>query len=80
MSAPDTRLAKQKRRHRGPLLGMTLLVGVALLFFLWFLGRSVDTEGTTDVGPEATTVAPADGAADAPADLAPLPDGSLPRE
>ena len=64
MSAPNTVLAKQKRRHKGPLLGMTFLVGVALLFFLWFVSRSVDPEATTDTGPDATTVAPAGDATD----------------
>ena len=78
MSAPDTGLAKQKRRHRGPLLGMAILVGVVLVFFLWFLGRSVDDDGSTDGAPAATSDAPAGDATDAPA--APMPEGSLPRE
>ena len=80
MSAPDTRLAKQKRRHWGPLVGMALLVGVALVFFVWFLGRSVDTESRMDSGPDATTVAPAGDTTGAPADTSPVPEGGLPGE
>ena len=80
MSAPNTSLAKQKRRHWGPLVGMTVLVGAALLLFLWFLGRAVDSEGTPDVGPEATTLAPTGDATEAPADIAPMPEGDSPRE
>ena len=80
MSAPDTRLATQKRRHRGPLLGMVVLVGLVLAFFLWFLGRSVDTDSTVDGDPAATGVAPVGDATDAPAGTSPTPEGSLPLE
>lgn len=31
MSAPDTNIEKQKSRHRGPLIGMAIGVGFALL-------------------------------------------------
>lgn len=34
MSAPDTNIEKQKRRHRGPLVGMAIGVGFALLLLL----------------------------------------------
>ncbi len=37
MSAPHTDIEKQRRRHRGPLIGMALVVvfAVALIFFWW---------------------------------------------
>ena len=78
MSAPDTVLAKQKRRHRGPLVGMALLVAIALLFFLWFLTRAVDTEDTIDGDPAATAVEPAGSATEAPAESSPGPAGGGP--
>ena len=68
------------RNAAGPLLGMAVTVGLALLIFLWFLGRSVDTETTIESGPDATTVGPAGDTTGAPAETSPLPEGSLPRE
>lgn len=43
MSAPQTNIEKQKRRHRGPLVGMVLVTifGVAMLFF-WLTGEAED--------------------------------------
>lgn len=43
MSAPQTNIEKQKRWHRGPLIGMALVVifGVGLIFF-WLLRESAD--------------------------------------
>ncbi|MBK5926449.1 hypothetical protein [Rhodobaculum claviforme] len=78
MSAPDTALAKQKRRHKGPLLGLTFLIGVVLLFVLWFVSRSADPEVTIDSAPDATTLAPAGDAPDPPAETLPQP--SAPRD
>ena len=78
MSAPDTVLAKQKRRQWGPLLGLTLLVGVVLVFFLWFIGRATDGDSTLDGGPAATNVAPADETTQAPAATSPAPESGLP--
>ncbi len=38
MSAPKTNIDKQNRRHRGPLVGMWIAVGlVLLLFVIWLL-------------------------------------------
>ena len=37
MSAPKTNIEKQSRRHRGPLIGMWIAVGLALLLFLIWL-------------------------------------------
>lgn len=43
MSAPRTDIEKQKRWHRGPLIGMGLavIVGVGLIFF-WLMKESAD--------------------------------------
>jgi cell division protein FtsN len=38
MSAPNTNIERQKRRHRGPLIGMALGVIVATIGFLAFTG------------------------------------------
>jgi hypothetical protein len=36
MSSPEPELQKQKRRHRGPLIGMAVVLAfVAILFFGW---------------------------------------------
>lgn len=44
MAAPDTNLEKQKRRHRGPLIGMGVsVVFVAVLLFWLFGTDSVET-------------------------------------
>lgn len=37
MSAPKTNIEKQERRHRGPLAGMWIVVGLVLLGFLVWL-------------------------------------------
>lgn len=41
MSAPDTDLQKQRRRHRGPLIGIALVLIVVALGFVWWLGEEV---------------------------------------
>ena len=51
MSAPQTNLDKQKRRHRGPLIGMIVVVAFALtlLFFQMMdtaeQGQPTDSQG-----------------------------------
>jgi hypothetical protein len=58
MSAPDTDLARQTRRHRGPILGITLgLVFVALVAgaaFVW-PGIPLDRQAAPDGTPTRTT-------------------------
>lgn len=61
MSAPQTNIERQKRRHRGPLIGIIAgLVFVAVLFF-FFLGDtatpddSLLNEGTAPVVPQVVT-------------------------
>jgi hypothetical protein len=52
MSAPQTNIEKQKRRHRGPLIGMVLVTifGVAMLFF-WLTGEAADGNKPGDAQP-----------------------------
>ncbi|MFN4153178.1 MAG: hypothetical protein ACK4HF_00860 [Paracoccaceae bacterium] len=38
MSAPQTNIEKQKRRHRGPLVGMVVVVCAVIIGFVWWLG------------------------------------------
>jgi len=67
MSAPDKSLNKQKKRHWGPLVGISLAVIVALSLLVWWLGRELVTEPTEngEVSPatiEGTRGLPAEGA------------------
>lgn len=39
MSAPDTNLKKQGRRHRGPLIGIAVALTVGSLLLLWLIVR-----------------------------------------
>ena len=41
MSAPQTNIEKQKRRHRGPLVGMIVVVLAVTLGYLWWVGYEV---------------------------------------
>lgn len=38
MSAPQTNIEKQQRRHRGPLIGMVVVVIAVGIGFIWWLG------------------------------------------
>lgn len=53
MSAPQTDIEKQKRWHRGPLIGMALVAifGVAMIFF-WLMHESSNA-GDSGPPPEA---------------------------
>lgn len=84
MSAPDTTLAKQKRRHWGPLLGMALAIIVIALLLVWVLGGDNPEGTTTDVAPDdsagASATDPAQEPGAAPADGSAAPDGDTPSE
>jgi len=62
MSAPDTRLEKQKKRHRGPLVGIALALLVAGGLFVAYLGYTAQTDTPTAVDPVPATPLPAEGA------------------
>ena len=59
MSAPDTNIEKQQRRHFGPLWGITLVlvVAVAAIFAVPLLSPEVEdaTAAQTGVGPVEAT-------------------------
>lgn len=62
MSAPHTNLETQKRRHRGPLIGMALAVifGVALIVYWQFEEAAQGNSPTSDtVQPAETGTDPA---------------------
>ncbi len=67
MSAPDTNLKKQKRRHKGPLVGMTIAVLLALALLIGLVFNVIGGDTQTDEVPpsveaegETGIVAPAD--------------------
>jgi type IV secretory pathway VirB10-like protein len=45
MSAPQTNLRTQERRHRGPIIGMVAVVTFALLLLFWLM-MDMANEGT----------------------------------
>lgn len=81
MSAPEPRLSRQKRRHKGPLIGMAVVVAAVLILFFWMIGREADevvspepapaTEGEALVPPQTD-----DSQLIAPDDEAPTPDAA----
>ena len=60
MSAPQTNIEKQKRWHRGPLIGMALVTifGVGMIF-IWLMEESAKggKPGTVPPAPEETAPA-----------------------
>lgn len=45
MSAPNTNVQKQQRRHRPALIGIAVAVVLGALFFLLNMGSAVDDDG-----------------------------------
>lgn len=41
MSAPQTNIEKQKRRHRGPLIGMGLAVLFGVVLIVYWIGKEL---------------------------------------
>lgn len=69
MSPPDTNLEKQKRRHRGPLIGMGIVVVFAVALILYWIAELVVTAPTVDENGNGTTPAEyRDGDVDVPDD------------
>lgn len=58
MSAPQTNIEKQKRWHRGPLIGMAVAVifGVAMIFF-WLMDEAASSDAP-DTLPQGIEQAP----------------------
>ncbi len=57
MSPPDTNLKKQKRRHRGPLIGMALVAAFAVAVIVYWIGEEVATAPGPESGEEEPTAA-----------------------
>ena len=55
MSAPQTNIEKQKRWHKGPLIGIALvtLFGVSMVF-IWLMGEAANGKKPGDPQPAAT--------------------------
>lgn len=72
MTPPDTNLKKQKKRHKGPLIGMAVGVTVAVLLLGWFISRTMMGTPETDQAPPEqvidSTGIPAEGAVSGPDD------------
>lgn len=72
MTAPDTNLKKQKKRHKGPLIGMAIAVIVAVLFLIWMLSQNLGTDTPEqEAAPsqvEETVGPPASGSVSGPSD------------
>lgn len=51
MSAPQTNLEKQHRRHRGPIVGMIAVVLAVGIGYFWWVGQEV-AEGNPPQGSE----------------------------
>ena len=56
MSAPQTNLEKQERRHAGPLIGIAACIGFAAILLVAYFGFIADAP---EAGEEAVVVAPA---------------------
>ncbi len=87
MSAPQTNLETQERRHRGPIYGIIAVVAFALLLLFWLLMDTADNGTPADnnaaeiddrTGDPTPTTPPADPAQPPVADPPATPDGDLP--
>lgn len=59
MSAPETNIERQKRRHWGPLIGIAAVIIFAVLIGIYYLGYlsfEGNTPGTGDVEADAPVV------------------------
>ena len=72
MSAPHTNIERQRQRHRGPLIGISVALAVVAVLFLVFLGDAFATDSELLEG---GTVAPQ---SVAPAPVAPDPVTTVP--
>lgn len=85
MSAPNTNLNKQAKRHKGPLLGMIAAVVLAVVLLVWFLSHTFSDTATTTSDPaqeqiqdgvlpaEGTSSMPLDPGSDSPQTIEPTP-------
>lgn len=81
MSAPNTNLAKERRRHRGPLIGMGLGVIFVLGILLFWLGSEFSLGTAPGTVSDPSHAAPSAQDADdgsVPTDADPLSSGESP--
>jgi hypothetical protein len=71
MSQPEQGLTRQIRRHRGPLIGMLIVVLLALAAFFWWIGYEVQQSGSPE--PLTATVTEPAPAAETTADTTKVP-------
>ena len=55
MSAPDTNVKKQAKKHKAPLIGMAVAAGVALLLLVWLGSQYLTVDPDESAEPPATT-------------------------
>lgn len=68
MSAPRTNIASQLRHHRGPVIGIVVIIVVVLLGFVWWIHDEADDPAMPgDTPVEEMTVPPETGTTAAPA-------------
>ncbi len=81
MSAPRTNIETQKRWHRAPLIGMTVVVVFALGLLFWQMVKVADEGTPQDSGAseiDGRTGEPVPGSDTPPGDLPATPDSDLP--
>ena len=74
MSAPRTNIEKQLRQHRGPIIGMAVILLVVLLGFVWWLADETDDPQMPGDTPVEEMTTPATPAPPADATTAPAPE------
>jgi hypothetical protein len=57
MSPSDTNMEKQKRRHRGPLIGMALVIAFVVAIIVYWNGDDVATAPGPESAEEGATAA-----------------------
>ncbi|TVR48807.1 MAG: hypothetical protein EA386_03865 [Rhodobacteraceae bacterium] len=59
MTAPDTNVKKQAKKHKAPLIGMAVAGGVALVLLLWLGSQYVTVTPDENADPPAAAEEPA---------------------
>ncbi|MDO5705279.1 MAG: hypothetical protein Q4G49_09450 [Paracoccus sp. (in: a-proteobacteria)] len=73
MSAPHTDPERQVRRHRGPVVGMILIIILTAVAFVWWLRDETDNPEMPGTDPVGTVTTPGPGSDVAVPPAAPRP-------